>query len=132
MFGLLRYISIVSGNFFFLSNTQTNIYSSKYANQYNHMNQDFSEGIIIGVSILLFLCCIMPLLWKWKQFLDNPEINTNKFFKVNAFVKVVYTHLLFPIIVGFLIINLLVVNTIADGQSVAMFSFIPHELSSLI
>ena len=96
------------------------------------MNQDFSEGIIIGVSILLFLCCIIPLLWKWKQFLDNPEINTNRFSKVNAFVKVVYTHLLFPIIVGFLIINLLVVNTIADGQSVAMFSFLPHELSSSI
>ena len=47
-------------------------------------------------------------------------------------MKVVYTHLLFPIIIGFLMVNLLVVNTIIDGQLMAMFSSLPHELSSSI
>jgi hypothetical protein len=53
VFGMLRNLSIVAGNFLFLNNAKTNIYISKYAVQYNSMNQDFAEGIIVGVIILL-------------------------------------------------------------------------------
>ena len=96
------------------------------------MNQDFSEGIIIGMSILLLLFCFLPLLWKRRHILANPQIDPKKISNVNVFVKVVYTHLLFPIVVGFLMINLLVVNTIIDSQLMAMFSTRPHELSCLL
>ena len=125
VFGLLRYFSIVSGNFLFLSNAQINIYRSKYVNQYNPMNQDFSEGIIIGAIILLFLCCFFPLLWKWKQILDDPRINPNKFGKVDALVKVMYTYLFYPITMGFLTVNLLVANTVIDNQLMPIFSVLP-------
>jgi len=72
VFGLLRSLSIVSGNFLFMSNAKTNNYSLKYAIKYNPMNKDFSEGIIIGVSILLLLVCFLPNSWKWKQIFDDP------------------------------------------------------------
>ena len=132
VFGLLRYLSIVSGNFLFMNYMQLNIYSSKYAIKYNSTNQDCSEVIIIGASVLLLLVCSIPIIWKWTHIFANPQIDPNKFSKINAFVKVVYTHLLFPIVVGFLTVNLLAVNTIIDGQSVAMFSALPHELSCLL
>jgi len=132
VFGLLRYLSIVSGNFLFMNYMQLNIYSSKYATQYSPTNQDFSEGLIIGASILLLLVCSIPIIWKWTHIFANPQIDPNKFSNANAFVKVVYTHLFFPMSIGFLMVNLLVVNTIIDGQSVAMFSALPHELSCLL
>ena len=72
VFGLLRNLSIVSGNFLFLLNIKTNIYNSRYAIQYNSNSQDFAEGIIISVAVFLFLCCFLPLTWKWKQILDDP------------------------------------------------------------
>ena len=96
------------------------------------MNQEFSEGIINGTSVLLLLICFLSLLWKWRLILANSQSDPNKFNNVNVFVKVAYTHLLFPIIIGFLMVNLLVVNTIIDGQLMAMFSSLPHELSSSI
>ena len=132
LFGLFKSLSIVSGNFLFMNDMQLNIYSSKYATRYSPTNQDFSEGLIIGASVLLLLICSIPIIWKWTHIFANPQIDPNKFSKVNTFVKVVYTHLLFPIAVGFLMVNLLVVNTIIDGQSVAMFSALPHELSCLL
>jgi hypothetical protein len=39
VFGLLRYFSLVTGNFLFLSNVQTNIYSSKSEIHYNPKNK---------------------------------------------------------------------------------------------
>jgi len=125
VFGLLRYLSMVSGNFLFLSNAQLNIYSSKYANQYSPINQDISESIIIGAIILLFLCCLFPLLWKWKQIFVDPQINLNKFGKVDSFVKRMYTYLVFPITMGFLMVNLLAANTVMDNQLIPMFSALP-------
>ena len=115
-----------------MNDIQLNIYSSKYAIKYNSMNQDFSEAIIIGASYIVVLICLSPLLWKWTHILANPQFDPKKISNVNAFVKVVYTHLLFPIAVGFLMVNLLVVNTIIDGQSVAMITALPHELSCLL
>ena len=132
VFGLLRYFSIVLGNFLFLSNAQINVYSSKYADQYNPMNQDFAEGIVICTIILLFLCCLFPLLWKWKQIFDDPRINPKTFGKVDSFVKVMYTYLFFPITMGFLMVNLLVANTVIDAQLMPMFSALPLELSSFL
>ena len=72
VFGLLKYLSIVSGNFLFLININTNIYNSKYADLYNPKNQDLSEGLILSISVLLFLFCFLPLIWKWKQIFDDP------------------------------------------------------------
>jgi len=71
VFGLLKYLSIVSCNFLFL-NINTNIYNSKYAYLYNPKNQDLSEGLILSISVLLFLFCFLPLIWKWKQIFDDP------------------------------------------------------------
>ena len=132
VFGLLRYLSIVLGNFLFLSNAQINVYSFKYASQYNPMNQDFAEGIIIGAIILLFLCCLFPLLWKWKQIFVDPQINLNKFGKVDSFVKRMYTYLVFPMAMAFLMVNLLVSNTVIDTQLMPMFSVLPLYLSSFL
>ena len=132
VFGLLRYLSIVLGNFLFLSNAQINVYSFKYASQYNPMNQDFAEGIIIGAIILLFLCCLFPLLWKWKQIFDDPRINLKTFGKVDSFVKVIYTYLVFPMAMAFLMVNLLVSNTVIDTQLMPMFSVLPLYLSSFL
>jgi hypothetical protein len=66
VFKLLNYFSIVSGNFLFLKNTRTNIYISKYDYLYNPSNQDFSEGLIIGISFFFFLLFLLPLLRKYK------------------------------------------------------------------
>jgi hypothetical protein len=72
VFGLLKYLSIVSCNFLFLLNTHINIYYPKYAILYNPLNQDFSQGLILGISIFLLLFIFPPLLWKWKKMFDDP------------------------------------------------------------
>jgi len=120
-FGLLKCLSIVSGNFLFISNDKINIYNSKYGTLFNQDNQNFSEELIIGLSTLFLIFCLLPLLWKWKKILTNPETNQRKFSKIDAFVKVVYTHLVFPTVIGFLMITFLVTSTIVDNQLVTIF-----------
>jgi hypothetical protein len=127
IFGLLRYFSLVAGNFLFLSNAQTNIYTSKSDIHYNPTNQELSEAIIVGVSIFLSLC-ILPFLCAWAQSVDDPQSNRNKF--STKVLNIIYGCLLFPFIVGFLIINLL--NIVIDSQSGLMFPDLPFSLSGTL
>jgi len=48
------------------------------------------------------------------------------------FVKVIYTYLVFPMVMGFLMINLLGANTVIDTQLMPMFSTLPIEISSCL
>jgi hypothetical protein len=111
VFGLLRNFSLVVGNFLFLNNAQTHIFSSKSDIHYNPKNQESSEAIIVGVSIFLSLC-ILPFLCAWAQSVDDPQSNRKAL--STTFLRIIYSCMLFPFIIGFLMINLL--NVIIDSQ----------------
>ena len=132
IFGLLKNISIVFGNFLYLTNTQINVYHSKYISIYNPKNQAFSQALIVGINILFLLCCLLPLLWKWKEILADPTINSNSFTKIDAYVKAIYTHCVFPMAIGFLMINFLTITTIVENQLAAMFSTQCLQISCLL
>jgi hypothetical protein len=111
VFGLLRYFSIVAGNFLFLSNYETNIYRSQSDIHYSSANQEFSEAIIVGLSIF-FSLCIMPSLYTRVQSIDDPQSNSSNF--STKVLRVIYDCLLFPFIIGFLMVNLF--NAVIDCQ----------------
>jgi hypothetical protein len=112
VFGLMRSLSIVIGNFLFLINAQTDIYQAKSDIKLNAKNQNFSESIIVGVSLLFSLFFISTRICKLKQTLEASQDNSNKQSTTDILVKVVYTYLLFPFITGFLMVNLL--NIVID------------------
>jgi hypothetical protein len=95
-------------------------------------NQDFSEAIIVALSILFSLCCFLPVLWKWISNCDESQPNNYKNINLNTFIRVVYTYLTYPMVVGFMVINMLVITIIIDKQLNPLFSFLLPMLSSLL